>query len=106
MKKTTLIAAISFLLTLPTLAQVPDIKPATSSDTGDARVAALGQDGVVVTSEAAVSPREAVQDMRNHGQTGQIAPLMRDGDRLVLEPLVNRVGIDSGSLVETVPASK
>ena len=44
MKKTTLIAAISFLLTLPTLAQVPDIKPAKSSDTGDARVAALGQD--------------------------------------------------------------
>jgi len=106
MSKPALIAAISFLLALPTLAQVPDDGSVGALDPGDARVAVLGPDGVVVTGEAAVSPPEAVQDLSNHGQTGQIDPFMRDRDRLVLEPLVNRIGIDSGSLVETVPVSK
>ena len=106
MKKPALIAVISMLLALLTHAQVSDAEPTQSLDLGDARMVVLGPNGVVVTNEAAVSPPEAVQDLSNHVQTGQINPLMRDADRLALEPLVVRIGIDSGSLVETVPISK
>lgn len=106
MMKPALIAALSSLLALPAFAQLSNAEPDQRADPGDAQVVVLGAEGAILTGESAISPPEAVQDMSVHGQTGHIDPVMREGDRLVLEPLVNRIGVDSGSVVETVPVSK
>jgi hypothetical protein len=82
-------------------AATPETMPAARP--GDAHVVHIGPGGPAVTSEAAVSPPEAVRALDSNGQTGRIKPVMRDTDHLVLEPLVNRLGIDSGRLTETEP---
>lgn len=108
MKKCTLLAPISILLALPALAQVADAEAVAveTADQSDARVVVIGPEGPVVTNETAISPQEAVRDLSDNGLTGQINPVMRESDRLVREPLVVRIGIDSGSVIEAVPTAE
>ena len=70
---------------------------------GDARVVVLDKSGPVVTDLKADAPEMSPNTLGQSGALKPTDPVIREGDALVREPLVARLGVDRGEIVQTDP---
>jgi len=103
MKKAVLLVSLLPCFAVGAAAESPDVQEAEMAAPGDARVVVLEKFGPVVTELKANGPDMAPNTLRQSGGLKPTDPVMREGDALVREPLVARLGIDTGGIVRTEP---
>jgi len=103
MKKAVLLVSLLPCFAVGAAAESPDVKQAEVAAPGDARVVVLEKSGPVVTDLKAEGPEMAPNTLNQSGALKPTDPVMREGDALVREPLVARLGIDTGEMVRTEP---
>ncbi|MEQ3648569.1 hypothetical protein [Hyphomonas sp.] len=103
MKKAVLLVSLLPCFAVGAAAESLDVKEAELAVPGDARVVVLDKSGPVVTDLKADAPEMAPNTLNQSSALKPTDPVMREGDALVREPLVARLGVDRGEIVRTDP---